>query len=54
MKKFNPNFKEWLENHQDISLVGLSWSLYWRIALVVMGGYVVALIFLAGLAALAE
>jgi len=38
---FNPKAEEFLEEYKDISLLSLSWSLYWRLATVI---FVVAII----------
>ena len=34
--KINPTIKEFLEDHEDITLVSLAWSLYWRLYLAVV------------------
>lgn len=38
---FNPNFKKFVEDYPDITLLGIGWSLYWRFASIV---FVVALV----------
>jgi hypothetical protein len=35
--KFNPTLKEMEEQHPNISILGLWWSWYWRLALLVIG-----------------
>ena len=49
---FNPKVKDFLKEKEDITVIGLFWSGYWRLAVCVMAGYAVIL-FLMFLAALA-
>ncbi len=41
MKWFNPKIKDFMEENKDQGIIGLAWSLYWRlsiaIALIYMG-----------------
>lgn len=32
----NPTFKEFLEKHPDATMIGLCWSMYWRLGVLVM------------------
>ena len=34
--KINPTIKEFLAKHEDITLISLAWSLYWRLYLAVV------------------
>jgi hypothetical protein len=35
--KFNPKVKEFLEENPNQTMLGLSWSLYWRLYSVILG-----------------
>ncbi len=41
----NPNFKEFLENHPDKTLIGVGWSIHWRLAVVALTIEMVILLF---------
>jgi len=44
-KKFNPTTKDFLEKNKNMTLLGLAWSLWWRIYVVAFAvGFFVALI----------
>ena len=43
--EINPKFNDFLKKHKDISLMGMAWSCYWRLAAVIMGVYFVILLF---------
>lgn len=48
----NPKLKDFLEDYQDMTLIGFAWACYWRLWLAIGGVYVcffVAMIFLAGI-----
>lgn len=32
----NPSHKEFLDKHPDITMLGMSWALYWRFMVVVL------------------
>ena len=38
---FNPTFREFVNKYEDKSMLGMAWSLYWRLSLVILGVYVV-------------
>jgi len=40
-RKFNPTLKEMEERYPDISILGLWWSWYWRLALIIIGVWIV-------------
>lgn len=35
--KYNPKLDDFLEEHEDVTVMGLFWAGYWRLALIVMG-----------------
>ena len=37
MDKFNPTVKEFLAEHEDLTIMGLVWAGWWRIYLVIIG-----------------
>lgn len=38
---FNPKLIDFLEKNKNVTLIGTAWALYWRLALVVGGIYIV-------------
>jgi len=44
---FNPKVSDFLEENKNVSIIGLYWAGYWRLALCVTGGYIVFWILLA-------
>ena len=34
--EFNPKFKKLLKKYPEISMLKLSWALYWRLALIIL------------------
>ena len=48
----NPKVDDFLKEHPKLTLLGLAWAGYWRLALVFMAVYVVILVGVVGLAAL--
>lgn len=47
----NPKWIKFVEEHPNMTLLGLSWALYWRLAVVTFGVYIalaVVWFFLAG------
>jgi len=36
MNFFNPSVRDFLEKNKDLTLLGLSWAVYWRMAVVVI------------------
>lgn len=38
---YNPKVKDFLEANKDVSIIGLYWAGYWRLALCIFGGYMV-------------
>jgi hypothetical protein len=34
---FNPKFKDFLEENNNITLLGLFWAMYWRFFVIVFG-----------------
>lgn len=49
---FNPKVKDFLKEEKDITLIGLYWAGYWRLALCIAGGYIVLAVVLGALGAL--
>lgn len=48
-------FVEFLDENPDITILGIAWACYWRMMLVIMGGYIcfaIIAIFFAGLASI--
>lgn len=43
----NPKLTKFLEDYPEMSLIGFAWACYWRMMLVVMAVYVVAVVAIA-------
>lgn len=41
-KKFNPTVKDFLKENDNISLLGLTWAIWWRAYIIVFAVYLVA------------
>lgn len=54
MKWINPKIRDFSDQHPDITLVGLYWSMIWRFLTLVYGTIFLVAIFIAGIATLFE
>ena len=50
--KINPTVKSFLNKNEEITLIGIFWSCYWRFLVVVYGIIFAAVVVFAGLGAL--
>ena len=35
--KFNPKVSEFLKENEDVTVIGLYWAGYWRLAVIILG-----------------
>lgn len=40
----NPKYRDFIEKHPDATMIGMTWSLYWRLILII---FIVEIIFVA-------